>query len=128
MREEDLEFRIGRLELRGGETLVISCERALSQDTVARLSQMLAAKFPGCSTMILSDDLKLSVVAHAAWMPISTVPRDGTPVLVLLDKPHLSSRVHSATFHPNITCIGGAFEFDLEGKATHWMPQPEAPK
>lgn len=62
-----------------------------------------------------------------SWNPIETVPRDGTPVLVYLESKMLGTRVHSASFHPNIARIGGCFEFDAP-KATHWMLEPKAPE
>ena len=60
------------------------------------------------------------------WMPIETVPKTGAAVLVYLEDELHHSRVHAATFHPNITVIGNMFAFDCP-KATHWMPLPEAP-
>ena len=61
------------------------------------------------------------------WNPIETAPKDGTPFLVFLESELLHSRVHAATFHPNLKTIGGVFDFDAP-KATHWMPLPEPPK
>lgn len=57
------------------------------------------------------------------WQPIETAPNDGSPFLVLLEEPMLNSRVHAATFHPNIRTIGGHFDFDAP-KSIGWMPLP----
>ena len=61
------------------------------------------------------------------WKTIKTVPMDGLPVLVYLSDKHNHSRIHTATFHPNIIIIGGSFSFDVPNP-THWMPLPEPPK
>jgi len=61
------------------------------------------------------------------WKPIETVPYDGKPVLVYLESEMLKSRIHTATYHKNITIIGAHFDFDCP-KATHWMPLPIAPE
>ena len=62
------------------------------------------------------------------WQPIKTVPVSETPipVLVWLEADHLGSRVHAATYHKNIVCIGGSFSYDVPN-ATHWMPCPAGP-
>ena len=60
------------------------------------------------------------------WLPIETVPKDGSAVLVWLEEPLHNCRVVNATFRRNITIIGGCFHFDAP-KATHWMAPPEAP-
>ena len=60
------------------------------------------------------------------WKPIDTAPMDNHPILVWLSDEHQGSRIHVATFHPNVKCIGGAFEFDVP-KATHWTEVPEGP-
>lgn len=61
------------------------------------------------------------------WLSIETVPYDGKPVLVYLESEMLGSRMHTATYHKNITIIGGRFHFDCP-IATHWMPLPEKPR
>ena len=60
------------------------------------------------------------------WLPIDTVPMDGTHVLVYLSKDHSRARIHTGYFHPNVKVIGGCFAFDLP-PATHWMPLPAPP-
>lgn len=65
--------------------------------------------------------------ASVQWQPFATVPRDGRAVLVWLEEPLLHSRVAVASFHPNVGCIGGLFEFDAP-KPTHWALEPEGPK
>lgn len=62
-----------------------------------------------------------------SWQPIETVPRTGDAVLVYLEEPMLRSKVQAATYHPNVTCIGGCFEFDAP-KALFWMPLPAPPE
>ena len=61
------------------------------------------------------------------WQPIETAPKDGTPMLVYLAEVMVNSYVQVATFHPNISIVGGQFAFDAP-QATHWMPLPEPPK
>lgn len=61
-----------------------------------------------------------------AWLPIETVPKDGSAVLVWLEKPLHHCRIVGATFHPNVMIVGGLFHFDAP-KATHWMPPLDAP-
>lgn len=61
------------------------------------------------------------------WQPIETAPKDGTPILVYLPKMQFNSHLHVATYHPNLTVIGGCFDFDLPCKPTHWMPLPNPP-
>lgn len=58
------------------------------------------------------------------WHSLDSVPMDGRPVLVLLEAEHFFSRVHSATFLPNIVCVGGSFSFDAP-EITHWKPLPD---
>lgn len=57
-------------------------------------------------------------------LPIETVPKDGTPVLVLLEKPMMKSRVHSAYFYETgVSLIATVFTWDAP-KVLGWMPQP----
>mgnify|MGYP000405532885 CR=1 FL=1 len=55
--------------------------------------------------------------------PMSEVPTDGTPVLVLLEKESLGRRWHSAQFRSNISIIGHLFAFDLS-KPLGWIELP----
>lgn len=75
----------------------------------------------------LYDELKSTKDHMGQWLPIESVPMDGSPVLVWLPTPMLKSHVHSATFLPNIAVIGGVFAFDATCKPTHWMPKPKDP-
>jgi hypothetical protein len=61
------------------------------------------------------------------WKPIATVPRDNTPVLVLLREPFMDMRVHSAIYHGTTGIVGGYFSFDVP-EATHWTEPPEIPE
>lgn len=65
----------------------------------------------------------------SVWRPISTVPRDGTPVLVWLSKPHFGSQQAVAIFTPSIPSgvIGGCFGFNLSGKPLMWQLLPAEP-
>lgn len=60
------------------------------------------------------------------WLPIETVPKDRTPVLVFLEKPMQHSRIHAAWFGKDIGVIGTVFAFDAP-KATHWRRMVEGP-
>lgn len=63
-------------------------------------------------------------ICECQWRDIETAPKDGSPFLVCLESEMLNSRVHIATFHPNVKIIGGRFAFDAP-KAIGWMPSPE---
>lgn len=55
------------------------------------------------------------------WHPISTVPRDWTPVLVWMPEPHLNSHYAVALYKERGSAVvGGCFDFDLPSKPTHW--------
>jgi hypothetical protein len=66
--------------------------------------------------------LAAEVERLTAWRPMAEAPRDGT-FLVQLEEEVLNSKIHVATFHPNINMIGGHFEFDMP-KAIGWLPLP----
>lgn len=57
------------------------------------------------------------------WMPIETVPMDGSPVLVWSPEPFSRrSNVQVANYSPNCAIVGNVFLFDLKGgqRPTHW--------
>jgi hypothetical protein len=56
--------------------------------------------------------------------PMATAPRDGTGILVLLEKESLGRVWHSASIRPNITLVGHQFAFDC-AKMVGWIPLPE---
>lgn len=62
------------------------------------------------------------------WREIASAPKDGTPILVWLTKPHLRSPVQAASFTEKGGVIGGNFAFDLEGRPTHWKPLSPPPE
>lgn len=61
------------------------------------------------------------------WQPIETIPMDGTPVLVWLPRQYLGSRIHVATYRPNVKLVAGRFAFDLDRPPSHWRILPPAP-
>lgn len=90
----------------------------------------LAAYRTEIDWQIMSDAIKdrvqkneaaLSASPVAGWMPIETAPNDGSPFLVLLSDEMMHSRVHSATFHPNMKLIGCNFSFDAPN-VIGWLP------
>lgn len=58
------------------------------------------------------------------WFTMSSVPRDGTPVLVQLDGEIQGHQVVAAKFHINVSIIGGLFAFDAP-KPLGWMFPPK---
>lgn len=58
-----------------------------------------------------------------ALNPMEMAPRDGTSILVLLEKEFLGSIWHSASVRPNVTFVGHCFGFDLP-KMLGWIPLP----
>lgn len=59
------------------------------------------------------------------WRDIGTAPKEGH-VLVYLSKANLGSHIGIARLGGPLV-ISGMFEWDLEGKPTHWRPLPESP-
>jgi hypothetical protein len=78
----------------------------------------------GC--IALARQIDRGINEGPEWFPISSAPRDGTPILVWLSEKHLGSHVHSACFRPNVLIIGGHFAFDVSAPS-HWMNQPGPP-
>lgn len=88
---------------------------------ITKESKALTAFLKTCRDQGLNPEKLRQAMIDATnpWMPIESVPMDGNPVLVLLAEEHHHSRIHSATYLPNIACIGGNFSFDVP-EATHW--------
>jgi hypothetical protein len=72
------------------------------------------------------------------WNPMEDMPpvNEETRVRyfqVLLDIPHLGSRIHTASFSltankKTMVIVGGNFLWDLEGKMIRWRDLPEIPE
>ncbi len=61
---------------------------------------------------------------NSEWQPFETIPMDGTPVLVSLEKELLGSFVRVGTFRKNgMSIIGSNFAFDCP-KVIGWMKLP----
>ena len=108
---ESAGFDMGVEECEGGSTR--RQEKAAERAMRAR-QELLALLAPEPATS----------AGEREWRPIETVPKDGTPVLVLMPKPLQHSRVHAAWFQGSIGVIGTMFAFDAPSKPTHWMPLP----
>ncbi len=60
-----------------------------------------------------------------SWISVEDEKPKGD-VLVYLEANMVGRRIHGANYHPNITEVGGQFDFDAP-KVTHWMPLPPSP-
>ena len=59
------------------------------------------------------------------WISVEDrLPEGDCLVFIQKDDVH---PMHTASYHPNVTIIGGLFAFDRD-PVTHWMPLPEPPK
>jgi hypothetical protein len=94
---------------------------AAAEGEIARAMAVLAPNMPESG---LEDACRQ--IKQMKWQPIETGPRDGTPVLVWLERVFMGSQVQTAHFRPNVSVIGSVFAFDAP-KPTHWMPLPEPP-
>lgn len=60
--------------------------------------------------------------------PMETVPTDGTPVLVVLEKPNQGSWIQAASYMKRengmLGIVGNYFHFDMP-KQIGWLPQPD---
>ncbi|WP_428383669.1 hypothetical protein [Nevskia ramosa] len=81
----------------------------------------------GLCDLLEATQARLLAAEADDWQPIETVPMDDTPVQVYLESPVLKSRIHTATFRPNMSIIAGGFGFDSP-RATHWRRLPGAPQ
>jgi hypothetical protein len=61
------------------------------------------------------------------WQPISTAPRDGTPVVLWAKLAHFPYRRREGYWKKSIWVSGWfTIDYDLElSHPTHWMPMPE---
>jgi hypothetical protein len=55
--------------------------------------------------------------------PMEDAPRDGTPILVLLEREFLKSSWHSARLGKNVSFVGNHFTFECP-KMIGWLPLP----
>lgn len=60
----------------------------------------------------------------SAWQPISTAPKDGTPLLIWTEGAHL---IHLFWKNDHWEWLGGGRCPDGQYHMTHWMPLPEPP-
>ena len=67
----------------------------------------------------LQDQLTRAEQRGAEWQPISTAPKDGRELILLLTPSNWPQVAYSNTWW-----ISG---FSMENKPTHWMPLPKAP-
>lgn len=56
--------------------------------------------------------------------PMDTAPKDGTAILVLLEKKSLGRVWHTAQLHKNVSFVGHYFAFDCP-KMLGWIQMPE---
>lgn len=59
--------------------------------------------------------------------PMNEAPKDGAPILVLLEKESLGMVWHSARIRPNVSFVGHRFAFDCP-KMIGWIPFPVVSK
>ncbi len=60
--KEPIELDISVLKVQAGDTLVLSCERPMSQDTAARIKAYVEHVWPELKALILQDGLKIDGV------------------------------------------------------------------
>jgi len=60
------------------------------------------------------------------WISINDELPEGDCLVYLEPDGHGTARMHTASYHPNLTTIGNHFSFDMP-KVTHWRPLPPCP-
>lgn len=70
-------------------------------------------------TSPMADQL-LTAAMETTWNPISSAPRDGRQMILLLTPSRFPQVAYSNTWW--------TAGFSVECKPTHWMPIPELPK
>ena len=61
------------------------------------------------------------------WQPISTVPRDGTRVLLYFTDGFPKSRIQTGHWLPELECwLAGGLALKAR-RVSHWMPLPDPP-
>lgn len=105
---------------------------AVSRSTLDQLEFDVA--LGNITAMQLFTRMRTLITHEAAhWAPMSTVPTDGSPVLVLLEPSERGGeRVQSATYRKTaqgsvMGVVGDYFDFD-KPKALAWMRPPAAPE
>lgn len=65
--------------------------------------------------------------AEREWRPIETAPKDGSYVLLFIEK--TTAQVFSGRWdnHPDCKCWVAGGYMRRQTKPTHWMPLPETP-
>ena len=78
-----------------------------------------------------SSDMHVSQVSidgiEIRLRPMNEAPKDGTPILVLLEKESLGMVWHSARIRPNVSFVGHRFAFDCP-KMIGWISFPVVPQ
>lgn len=59
---EDTDLDVSVLKLERGDTLVLSTDRAISEDVAKRIRDYMEDKFPGIKAMVLGDGLSIDGV------------------------------------------------------------------
>lgn len=63
---DDLVFVIERMQLDPSDTVVLSTEQSLDDDTAAHLRQRLEGLLPGHKVLVLDNGLRISAIGHGA--------------------------------------------------------------
>ena len=56
--------RIGVIDLRPDDAIVIECDQLLSQDAIARISEYVSGVFPGRKVLVLSAGMRISAARN----------------------------------------------------------------
>lgn len=61
-----LEGTLAKLEVKPGDTLVLMCDRHLSQQNLVRMFEQMKTHFPDMKCLVLDGGMKLGVVLKAS--------------------------------------------------------------